>query len=90
MPEPQDILITLLVATLAGLLVIAWASLARRRLTALEVIAYGALALLVPGLGPFLVLAYPPRRRRAERARLQAARLGFEQTVTLPKPRKRI
>lgn len=90
MPEPRDILITLLIATFAGLLVIAWASLARRRLTWLEYLAYGALALMLPGLGPFLVVAFPPRRRRAERVRTQPAWHTFERTVTPPKTRKRI
>lgn len=61
-----DHLRTLLFGFMAVMPVVAWLSLARRRLTWPEYLAYGLLALGVPILGAFLVLAYPPRKRRDE------------------------
>lgn len=61
-----DHLRTLLFGFMAVMPVLAWLSLARRQLAWSDALAYGLLALGLPILGAFLVIAFPPRKRRAE------------------------
>ena len=50
----------LLVGCLLGLYILAMFSLHRRRLTLGQFIAWGLLALLVPALGPFMIILSKP------------------------------
>lgn len=63
MPDPE-LLKVLLVLFSAAMFVLAVLYLRRRRLTWLEYGAFGLLALLLPILGPFLVIALRPGRPR--------------------------
>jgi hypothetical protein len=53
----------LLVGCLLGLYVLAMFNLRRRSLTLAQIAAWGLLALLIPALGPFLVIVSRPSRR---------------------------
>ncbi len=59
-----DLLKTLLILTSVGLFVLAAFYLRRRRLSGLEYFAFGLLALVLPILGPFVVIALRPGRPR--------------------------
>ncbi|MBI3159811.1 MAG: hypothetical protein HYZ26_09465 [Chloroflexi bacterium] len=67
MPASRESMIGYVFATLFLMLALAVLSLRRRRLNLGQYLAYGLLALLIPALGPYLVIAYPPRQRMAER-----------------------
>lgn len=67
LPAPASLLY-LLYACIIGMAVLAAFSLRRRKLTPYQYISWGLLALLVPLLGPFLVVAYLPRLERAKSA----------------------
>ena len=53
-----------LLACLLGMLVLAVFYLQRRRMTLLEYVGWGLFALLLPGLGPFLVILSAPGQPR--------------------------
>lgn len=53
-----------LLACLLGMLVLAAFYLQRRRMTLLEYVSWGLLAVLIPGLGPFLVILSAPGQPR--------------------------
>ncbi|MCC6147381.1 MAG: hypothetical protein IT308_07420 [Anaerolineaceae bacterium] len=59
-----DLLKVLLILTSAGMFVLAVFYLCRRRLSKLEYFAFGLLALALPILGPFVVIALRPGRPR--------------------------
>ena len=54
----------LLIATLVTMAVLAILYLRRRQLSTLSYLAWGLLALMVPGLGPFLVILARPGSRQ--------------------------
>ncbi len=55
-----EILRVMLVVCLVAMYVLAMLYLRRRTMSALQFIAWGALALFIPGLGPFLLLLTRP------------------------------
>ncbi len=63
--DSADIIRFLLIAVIAVLFLLAMLSLRRRKVGLLEFCCLGLLALLVPLLGPFLVIALRPGRPRA-------------------------
>lgn len=69
MPLAAEIMRYLLAAFLIGMALLALLYLRRRDLTPTEIIGWGLLIILVPLLGPFLVIVLKPgaKRRRAPR-----------------------
>jgi hypothetical protein len=65
MPLSRETMVGTIFVTLSLMLALAALSLRRRRLTLGQYLACGLVALLLPALGPFLVIAYPPRQRPA-------------------------
>ena len=63
--DSADVIRFLLIAVIAVLFILAMLSLRRRKVGLLEFCCLGLLALLVPLLGPFLVIALRPGRPRA-------------------------
>lgn len=67
MPLSPDTMRYLLTACLVGMALLAILYLRRRELSTLEHIACGLLILLLPLLGPFLVIWFQPGQARSER-----------------------
>ena len=63
--DSADVIRFLLIAVIVVLFILAMLSLRRRKVGLLEFCCLGLLALLVPLLGPFLVIALRPGRPRA-------------------------
>jgi peptidoglycan/LPS O-acetylase OafA/YrhL len=77
MPLSAETMRYLLAAFLIGMALLALLFLRRRELTTVQIIGWGLLIVLVPLLGPFLVIAIKPGVERHPARRLAARRYPF-------------
>jgi hypothetical protein len=68
MPISADAMRLLMVACLVGLALIAMLSLRRRKLSRRELFGWGLLAVLLPLIGPFLVISSRPGKKASPSA----------------------
>jgi len=80
--DASVILRVLLVITIVALAVVALLYLRRRQLEARDYLAWGLLAVCVPLLGPFLVIACRPGRWRTRQRGLPQHQRSFAQVVS--------
>jgi hypothetical protein len=70
----SDVLRALLIIDIIGMAVLSIFYLRRRPLSALAFLGWGLLAILVPILGPFFIIAYHPGKARGRLPRLRSLR----------------